>query len=462
MSYQPLKSSLDDIQKELTAHNYREIKKNLIEIQERIGATELEAVQRGELLDATQAIFEKIKLIQQHEQEAFEKEALINFELLKQKVIEAIDFTQNHIDEHEAVWKKLIETQQEFKGKKLIADQREQLFGTLQKLFYILKKRKGEEIKDTTTFHGRSFERLDDEVAYMVKQCPSGDIDKTWAGMLKTKDKVLEADLQHSRRKSLIDKMQEGFDVLKVRRDERQQAFVQLTTDNASVIAEKLDLAEHKLEHSNDFKEKWELLLSVQSEFSSRKLEKETREVLYDRLQDLFQRLKAEQYSNPSDFERLADENFQHLKPLVEKSFEEAHTCTDFKKTKAYLIKVQADFKGRKMRSFEREALFSKLQSAFEILNNRYSESTHTPSASQPQDDPADLQSLQTKIDELQASLTKDLEELQKLEARYIDSKNNRTSRSSQEDLNNQVKQMHATIARKNKELEGLRGALRG
>jgi hypothetical protein len=379
MSYQALKSYLEELQKELTLNNYKEIKLSLIEVQNQIAAGELEPMHRAELRDATQAVFEQIKDLQKQEQQLFEEQANENFEVLRKKVIEAIDFTQKHINDHDAVWQMLIDTQQEFKGRKLLAGQREQLFGTLQKLFDILKKRRGETVKVQGRETGKQFERLEDEVNYLASQCKTADPDKTWASMLQTKDRIMEADILQNYRKKLIDKLQEGFDLLKIRREKRQNEFIQLSTTNADIIKEKLKLAEYELDHNSDFKDKWELLLAVQQEFKNRKLEKETRNILYDQLQALFQKLKSEQYSDPLDFEQQANENLQHLKSQVDIAFDEAQNSMDFKKAKAFLIKVQADFKGRKMRSFEREKLFARLQNAFGILGKRMAGQTDSP-----------------------------------------------------------------------------------
>jgi hypothetical protein len=374
MSYQAIKSYLEELQKELTLDNYRDIKPSLIKVQNQISNSELAPVEQVELNNITQTIFEQVKELQREEQKLFEETANENFEQLKKKVIDAIDYTQKHINDHEAVWQMLVETQQHFKGKKLLAGQREQLFGTLQKLFDILKKRRGETVKTQGGESGPHFDKLEDEVNYLVKKCHSADPDKTWGKMLQTKDRIMEADFLQNYRKKLIDKLQEGFDLLKIRREKRQAEYLKQTSENAQIIQEKLRLAKDVLDQSSDFREKWDLLLAIQTDFKNYKLEKESRNVLYDELQELFQKLKADQYSDPHNFEQQADENFQHLKGLVDAAFVEAQNSMDFKKTKLFLIKVQADFKGRKMRSFEREKLFSRLQTAFSILSQRMSE----------------------------------------------------------------------------------------
>jgi hypothetical protein len=374
MSYESIKSRLHQLQKQLNNTNYKKIKFSLIGLQQQLASTELEAAQRAELRDAIQAVFENVKVLQQTEREQREKETSENFDFLKQKMVEAIDFTQQNLEHHDLVWQKLIETQRHFKGKRLLIEQREQLYNTLQKLFDILKKRKDEDLLGQEDAERERFEQLEKITRERVENCKSENTEIAWAQLLHTKDQISHAQLLYAHRKLLMDKIQEGFDLLKQRRTENQPDITREAIENAHIIEQKLVIAHDELKNNPDFKTKWDLLLEIQEEFKRRKLEKETRNTLYDQLQALFQQLKAEQYSNQPEFENQANENVNYLRPLIEKAMEEAQITTDLKKTKAFLIKVQGEFKGRKMRSFEREKLFSRLQSAFDLLNSRIEE----------------------------------------------------------------------------------------
>jgi hypothetical protein len=450
MSYEAIMLALQELQGQLNRNNYREIKPSLIDIQHKIGDIACTIQQKTELQNLTQELFEIIKEMQAEDRLVFEQEAAENYELLKRKVIEAIEFTQTHIDSHDEVWQKLIDTQQLFKGKKLVAEQRDQLFGTVQKLFEILKKRRGDTVDEKALFHGRRFNKPEDQVDFVVSQCKKAEIDTTWAIMLQTKDKVMNLKLHPDMRKKLIDKLQAGFDILKQRREEslRQQS---VENDlNAQAIKEMLLKAGEEMEKEHEFKYKWDLLLSIQNEFKSRKLEKDSRNLLYDELQAMFKKLNTEQYDDHSDFEKQADENYNHLNELVSECLKEAQSNKDLKRTKAYLIKVQADFKGRKMRSFEREKLFARLQSAFSILNKRIEEHDHSHKEQVPHLDKRHAE-LEVKIQQLEQGLEKDQQELEKYEGYFNEIPK---GLETAENLRKKLDALHSAMAVKNAQLK--------
>jgi hypothetical protein len=450
MSYETLKLTLQQLQSELNRNNYREIKPSLIDIQQKIGEISCSPSHKEELESLTQSIFEIIKQMQAEDRKLFEEEAAQNYAELKQAVIEAIDFTQKNIDKHEEVWQVLIETQQLFKGKKFIAEQREQLFGTLQKLFEILKKRKGESVEERQMLSGKKFSKPEDQVEYAVSQCKHGNIDQTWAIMLHTKDVIMNEKLHPDHRKKMIEKIQQGFDILKTRREAIQKQQAAETSDNAEVIRNMIENAREEIHSNEDFKAKWEMLITIQNEFKSRKLEKEIRNELYDELQLLFKQLKTEQYDDHSDFEKQADDNFRYLNNLVNECVKEAQSNKDLKRTKAYLIKVQADFKGRKMRSFEREKLFAKLQTAFTTLNSRIEEHNRTQ-AEEKASVSKRQQELEAKINQLEQGLEKDQQELEKYEGFFREVP---AGKETSENLQKKIDSLHSAMALKNAQLK--------
>lgn len=460
MSYEPIKARLKQIQAKLNKNNHKEVKLELIEIQRQISSVDLVSMHRAELKEAMEGIFERIRMFQQEEQETFEKQALNNFSFLKEKIVEAIDFTQENLNDHDAIWQKLLEVQQHFKGTKLQAEQREQLYDTLQKLFDLAKKRREAAIKEQEKFSSQHFDKLDDEVAIVVSQSETADMDKAWSMLLETKDKVMNSHLIHTHSKRLLDKLQEGFEMVKMRKEERWENFAKESHENADAISEKLKLAAWELDNNEVFKEKWELLLNIQQEFRSRKLEKDVRQSLYGQLQGLFLRLKNEQNLNQADFEEKAESNYQYLKPLVEEAFKQAQSTLEFRKTKGFLIKVQGEFKGRKMRSTEREKLYGKLQNAFDILNKRLDEYIASRKDVREFRVEGRMSDVEMKIDQMEKILIADRENLSLLESAYENSVLLESKKKDAENLGNQIEIMKAAIGRKERELEELNNEL--
>jgi hypothetical protein len=456
MSFEAFTLQLSQLEKRLSKSNVKRIKLSLIKLQDEVSSSEMMPDERLALKESMEALFHKIRKVQHEIQQDFEREAAENYDFLKEQIVQTIDYTQRNLEELDLVWQKLIDVQNLFKGRKLVADEREQLYNTLQKLFDLVKKRREEQNREKEELSGNYFEVLDDEVEFVLKKCDAGDEDKTWALLLKTKDKVTASDLVFVHRKKLIDRLQEGFEILKVRREKSQVALQAKARENAEYITQQLQFAERELTSNPDFRKKWEILLAVQKEFKERKLEKETRNVLYDKLQDLFRQLKVEQFDDQDTFEKMADENIQYLTPLVDKAFELAEHASELKKAKAYLIKVQADFKGRKMRGMEREKLYARLQTAFDILNKRIEENAVARKENQEFRHSSRLAELEAKISKTEQSIEADTEKLEMLEQTFNNNKGLSEMDDKQETLFNQIELMRAAITRKSTELEVL------
>jgi len=456
MSFEAFTLQVSQLEKRLSKSNLKRIKLSLINLQNEVSSYDLNPEERLELKEAIETVFHKIRKLQQEIQQDFERESAENYEFLKEQIVQAIDYTQKNLQELDLVWQKLIEVQNLFKGRKLVAEEREQLYNTLQKLFDLVKKRREEYNREQEKISGEFFEVLDDEVEFVVKKCDTDDVDKTWARLLKTKDKVTASNLVFVHRKKLIDRLQSGFELLKNRREKSQVELQAKARENGEYIAQQLQYAENELKSNPDFKQKWELLLTIQKEFKNRKLEKETRNTLYDQLQNLFSQLKAEQFDDQDAFEKMADENIQYLTPLVDKAIELAQHSWELKKAKAFLIRVQADFKGRKMRGMEREKLYARLQAAFDILNKRIEENAEARKENQELNENSPLAELEAKIRKTEQSIEADTEKLEMLEQTLTDNQQIDHKEDKQENLLNQIELMRAAIARKTTELDVL------
>jgi hypothetical protein len=101
---------------------------------------------------------------------------------------------------------------------------------------------------------------------------------------------------------------------------------------------------------------------------------------------------------------------------LVEKGLLQAEETHEYKDTREFLKKIQSEFKGIKMIKEEREELYSRLQTAFEILNTRVDEYFHTKKKNWEVRMQYKLAECNTEIHELKDSIEKDKESLAELE----------------------------------------------
>ena len=456
MSFEQFKRTLSQITSSLSGDNYRDKRRQLIELQAKITQSDLPGSQRADMRQLIQEVFERINRYQEKEQQAFEREADENYALLKSKLMDAISFVEGNPHDPDASWVKLLETQDAFRGRRMRAEEREYLYRGLQQLFDLVKKRKDDAAAALAEHSKKVFENLDEEVTDLVGSAEIDDIDVLWSRLVDTSERVRNSELVFSHRKRLLDSLQDGFVIAKLRKEERHRELLNQSAKNTELISNKLQQAAKQMETNPEFKENWDLLIKIQQDFRELKLEKAAREELYGELQSLFETLKSSQDKKQSDFEQAANENFEHLQPLVEKALEQSRKSQEFKKTKNFLIKVQSEFKGKRMRADEREKLYARLQSAFDTLNRRINE--HVALRKEVREFRVDskMSDVQKQIDDLEASIADDMARLQMLENKLEDAKILSSIQTGDDNLRNQVGVLKAAIAGKARQLADL------
>ncbi|MFO7874737.1 MAG: hypothetical protein R6U62_09670 [Bacteroidales bacterium] len=456
MSANAFHTTVDNIASELNDQNVKDKKNELIDLQRDLNAADLEASDKSDLKQKVQQLFDRIRELQEKEQQQFEQEADDNHGYLKGRLYECIDFVQDNPDDLEEAWEKLLALQDDFRGRRMRSHQRETLYAGLQELFDIVKKRREEaKAKKIATSETR-FEELHKEVARLVDAAEKADLDTLWSGLKEIADSVRQEDLIPAHRKQLFELLDEGFAIAKIRKEERQQAFREESDANAAFIEQQLEHATEQIENNQFFKENWQLLLDIQQAFRDLTLEKSRREDLYAELQLLFDSLKAKRSKEQETFEQAADESVEQLKPLVDKATKLARTSREFKKTKHFLIRVQKDFKGRRMRKEERESLYSKLQSAFDTLNNRINEHIAAKKDIHELKVESKLSDLRTKMEELETSMEKDMEEIRLMEHKLEDIQVLDRFSGEVETLQHQLQMMRAALDKKAGQLREL------
>jgi hypothetical protein len=168
----------------------------------------------------------------------------------------------------------------------------------------------------------------------------------------------------------------------------------------------------------------------AQAEFRNTKLTKEQRDELNAKLQDAFTTINLRQDHEKHAFESDAQNNYIRLKAMVNDGLVQAEESNEYMETREYLKKIQSEFKGIKLIREEREELYSRLQSAFEILNKRVDGFFHEKKKNWEVKMQYKLSSLSTDIFELDESLENDVENLKEMEdhLRIIQSSGKETS----------------------------------
>jgi hypothetical protein len=374
-NYQELKNLLDGTLKKVKqVKDFREAKGLLINVQNSFKGLKLNRNDREELYTKLQDAFEEINKKIANERSLFENEALSNYSDFKMRVDEAVFLANNVRDFHET-WNYLVEVQSSFKGAKLLREHREELFKRLQGAFDLLKQTQSKEKSIEFAGSSQSYEQLltnvDDQVA---KASVFPDIHQYREELISLQAAIREAKLVKEHRDELNSKIQEAFLILQIRKDEEIEQTRMVSLINFKKYQPEVDELLRQADESDDFHLIREKIKTLQSEIRDSKLLREQREELYSLLQKAFELLGKRQDEKQQVFSKEATDNYERLKLLVEKGFTQAEETSKYKETREFLKKIQSEFSAVKMVREQREELYSRLQSAFTILNKRVDE----------------------------------------------------------------------------------------
>jgi len=124
----------------------------------------------------------------------------------------------------------------------------------------------------------------------------------------------------------------------------------------------------------NNYKEARNLLIELQQLIKNADLSKSERLEFHEKIQDCFNDIQKKITKEQIDFENEASNNFFNLNPKILQATERVNYSENHRETWDYLIEIQNEFKGIKLRKEHREALYSQLQQAFELLKQKIAE----------------------------------------------------------------------------------------
>lgn len=122
-----------------------------------------------------------------------------------------------------------------------------------------------------------------------------------------------------------------------------------------------------KAKRLEDPREAKRILIECQNLLKSTTLSRDEKNKLFGMLQDEFEAVNRKIAEEREQFENEAALNYFHLKRLVEEALMKVRNIVDFEDVWSFLLDVQSQFKGIRLRPEQRESLYASLQEAFDI-----------------------------------------------------------------------------------------------
>ncbi len=416
-NYQDLKRKLEEtLHKVQKTSDLRQAKSMLIDIQNHFKGLKLYREDREELYTKLQKAFAEVNQKINEERDNFENEAALNYFNLKAKVEEAM-FLADHPKDIKETWDFLVEVQSMFKGIKLRSEHREALYSKLQGAFEKVKalKTAGHDtfMKEAEKNYSELKQKVENAESYALN---STDFRAAKDHLIGKQALLREAVLAREQKDELFDRMNKAFDFVNdriVHEKEQKQNYSQSRFGQLKQMLLEVSL---QVEQSNDFKSIRENLKTIQNQIREADLLREHRTELQELLQNHFDTLNSRQDAERNEFLQDASENYNKLKGMIDKALYQAKESDKFKETREFLKSIQSEFKGIKLIKEEREELYSRLQSAFQILNERIDEYFRTKRKNWVVRMQFKLSEMFTEIETLKESLEDDNEVLSELE----------------------------------------------
>ncbi len=371
-NYRQCKKKADAIRADLNANkDKKKIKESLIQLQQEMKTLRFNRDEREELWTSIQSVFEQLHQAYESEQAQFENEAFQNYTHLKMIVENAVFLSRKATETREAK-AVLIEAQQEFKGLRMIKEQREDLYQQIQKEFDrvngLLEIEKGKFQGEAEQNYLELKERVEEAAQKVLN---NENITNTREFLISVQNDFKGKSLLKEHREQLYQQLQDAFSLLNSRITEERELFKQDAENQYDDLYKRSKALLAESHTTTDFKTAREELKHLQILLKDSFVFKEQRDTIYQLLQDVFLLLSQRQDQERAQFETEAAKNYLELGKKVAEGLRQAQDSTEYKETREFLKKIQAEFRGRKMIREQREELYSRLQTAFDVLTKR-------------------------------------------------------------------------------------------
>jgi hypothetical protein len=222
--------------------------------------------------------------------------------------------------------------------------------------------------------------------------------------------------LKREDRESLYSRLQEAFSLINRKIDDERLGFELEALSNYEELKPVIEEASRQAENNEDSRAVWSALLEIQARLKESRLLREHRDELYKLLQHAFEMIKLRRDEERRIFDQDAHQNYTRLKALVDKGLAQAEETHEYKETREFLKKIQSEFRGLKMVHEQREELYSRLQTAFDILGRRLDDFFRNKKKNWEVKMQFTVSRLSADVYELQTSLEKDEFYLKELE----------------------------------------------
>lgn len=225
--------------------------------------------------------------------------------------------------------------------------------------------------------------------------------------------------LRREQREELYNRLQEAFAEINGRIESERSHFEEEARRNYALLYPGIKAAAETAGTATDTRAVWDRLLELQEQVKTLKLQREHRDELFPLIRAGFDTIRSRRDEEKRRFDQASDANYNRLRTLVNQGLKQAEESHEYKETREFLKKIQSEFKGVRLSSERREELYSRLQTAFDILARRVDDYFRNKKKNWMLKMEFNLSRFQAEIFELGKAIEKEESYLKELEDQY-------------------------------------------
>lgn len=269
-------------------HIFKEGRDLLIKLQDEIKPVQLKRSQRDEFFSFIQAAFLAINEKQANERENFEMECIENYHSLKKTIQNACEFakTSNRFSDAR---KKLIETQQDIKGRRLRREQRDELYQTIRVHFEELNLRQSADRSVNEEEISENYAKLAKTVNEAIDFANNTEeYSEARARLISAQNEIKALKLNRGQRDELYSQIRGVFTAMNENQSSEREAYENEAEDNYAKLTDKVNNSFELVLGLTDFRLIRDNLLAIQGEVRLMRLKRGQRNELFSRLREAF------------------------------------------------------------------------------------------------------------------------------------------------------------------------------
>ncbi len=354
--------------------DWRDIRNRLADTKDKIKSLFLKEEDNDSLLTRIAEAFEKVNSRQAEEKDKLENASNENYNLVINKVKEAVAKSAK-LNDFKKAREILLNAQNLFKNLVLKRSHRDGLNDLIHNAFDSLTKR---QIDDRENYEMECIENYHNSKAIVEAalefSLKSPHYGKAREALIEVQSRIKGLKLKREQRDELFQVIRDAFESVNKRQDEERATFETETQENYKKLKKIVDDAVVFANTSEEYSQSREMLINAQHAIKGMKLRRDQRDHLYAEIRRVFESLNERQSGNRGLFDKESQNNYHNLTAKVNDCFELVLGLTDFRMIRETLLNVQSEVKVAKLKRSHRNELFARVREAFGIYDKRRKE----------------------------------------------------------------------------------------